>query len=49
MSKKAKAGWSVILILSGIVGLEMGGLTAILASIFAIGVGALGIKNVLLD
>jgi hypothetical protein len=49
MSRNAKAWWSVILILSGIVGMEIGGLSAVIASVFAIGVGVLGIKNALLD
>lgn len=49
MSRNTKATLSVILILSAIVGLEMGGLTAVLASLFAIGVGLLGIKNAILD
>jgi hypothetical protein len=49
MTKNTKAGLSVLLILSGIIGLEIGGLTAIIASLFAIGVGAVGIKNAILN
>jgi hypothetical protein len=49
MNRNQKAGISVVLILSGIIGLEMGGLFAVTASIFAIGVGVLGAKNALFD
>ena len=49
MNRNTKAGISVVLILGGIVGLEMGGLFAVTASILSIGVGVLGIKNALFD
>ena len=45
MSKKTMAGLSVVLVLGGIVGLEMGGLSTIILSVFAIGIGVIGAKK----
>lgn len=49
MSKKTMAGLSVILLLGGIVGLEMGGLSTIILSVFAISVGAIAAKKAIFD
>jgi len=43
------AGLSVILVLGGTVGLEMGGLSTIILSIFAIGIGAIAAKKAIFD